>query len=440
MPVRLASLPRPCAAPKTKGMSVSREELYELVWAEPMTKVALRYRVSSNFLARVCDRLRVPKPGRGYWARLAAGEAVEKPPLPEVRPGDFIEWSRGGAWTQVSRAQVATTDRKRPRRRRGERPAMHELLVGARGHFESGRVDEDRSIFRRGAHYLVPSKRLLADIFVSRGALDGALELANELFLVLEDLGHEVTIPPHGDRYRRPDVDERADTKTVTYPGRAWRPVRPTVVLVNGVAMGITIFELSHEVEGRYVGNKWTPLANIPAPRGRKPLVNHGWTSTRELPSGRLCLRLSSSHAMVDWEKQWREKEPGELRATVARIAKEIIGAAPPLLKLIQAAEEQAAIEHAKWLERQREWERAEKERRRVQNIEDARKDLLRIIDDWRVKTGIEAFFQQVEMRANELGDAGDESIRERLRKARALIGPVDALTDLRRWRAPDER
>jgi len=36
---------------------VSREQLYAEVWAEPMTKVALKYNVSSSFMARVCRRL-----------------------------------------------------------------------------------------------------------------------------------------------------------------------------------------------------------------------------------------------------------------------------------------------------------------------------------------------------------------------------------------------
>jgi Zn-dependent peptidase ImmA (M78 family) len=45
---------------------VSREKLYEEVWSEPMTTVAKRYDVSSNFLARICERLHVPHPLRGY--------------------------------------------------------------------------------------------------------------------------------------------------------------------------------------------------------------------------------------------------------------------------------------------------------------------------------------------------------------------------------------
>lgn len=33
---------------------VSRDELYRLVWSEPMTRTAERFGVSGSYLARVC--------------------------------------------------------------------------------------------------------------------------------------------------------------------------------------------------------------------------------------------------------------------------------------------------------------------------------------------------------------------------------------------------
>ena len=75
---------------------VSREQLYEEVWAEPMTKVALKYGVSSSFMARVCSWLNVPRPERGYWAKLAVGKSTKQPPLPDAEPGDELEWNRYG--------------------------------------------------------------------------------------------------------------------------------------------------------------------------------------------------------------------------------------------------------------------------------------------------------------------------------------------------------
>ena len=45
---------------------ISRKALYEMVWSEPMLKVAARFGVSSSYMARVCTVLNVPRPERGY--------------------------------------------------------------------------------------------------------------------------------------------------------------------------------------------------------------------------------------------------------------------------------------------------------------------------------------------------------------------------------------
>ncbi len=61
-----------------------REKLYREVWSEPIQRVAKRYRLSDTGLAKICKRLLIPRPPRGYWAKKAAGVAV--PPVPEL-PG-----------------------------------------------------------------------------------------------------------------------------------------------------------------------------------------------------------------------------------------------------------------------------------------------------------------------------------------------------------------
>jgi hypothetical protein len=66
---------------------ISREDLYEQVWQMPMSKLAAHYGISDVALAKTCKRLNVPRPGRGYWARLAAGERLKRPPLPKAGRG-----------------------------------------------------------------------------------------------------------------------------------------------------------------------------------------------------------------------------------------------------------------------------------------------------------------------------------------------------------------
>jgi ankyrin repeat protein len=73
----------------------NRAELYEKVWSEPMRMLAQQYGVSDVYLARVCRLLRIPLPGRGYWAKKTAGRPTKKrpplPPLPSEREHQQIK-------------------------------------------------------------------------------------------------------------------------------------------------------------------------------------------------------------------------------------------------------------------------------------------------------------------------------------------------------------
>jgi len=63
-------------------LSLTREELYTLAWAKPMTQVARDFGISDRALAKICARRQVPVPPRGYWARKSAGRKVHQLPLP----------------------------------------------------------------------------------------------------------------------------------------------------------------------------------------------------------------------------------------------------------------------------------------------------------------------------------------------------------------------
>jgi hypothetical protein len=110
---------------------VSRDELYKQVWSQPMTELAKYYDVSSSYLTRVCSRLNVPRPERGYWAKLAVGKEVIKPSLPEPGPGSELEWVKDGA-PAVSKRPLPQPPRK-PRRKvsaNESRTQVHRLIRG----------------------------------------------------------------------------------------------------------------------------------------------------------------------------------------------------------------------------------------------------------------------------------------------------------------------
>jgi hypothetical protein len=63
----------------------ARAALYEQVWARPVREVAKAYGISDVRLGKVCRKLHVPVPPRGYWARVRSGYRARKPPLPKLR-------------------------------------------------------------------------------------------------------------------------------------------------------------------------------------------------------------------------------------------------------------------------------------------------------------------------------------------------------------------
>ena len=64
----------------------SRETLYKQVWEKPVSSVAKEYGVSDTAIAKVCRRLNIPLPPRGYWAKVHAGQTPKIPDLPEYIP------------------------------------------------------------------------------------------------------------------------------------------------------------------------------------------------------------------------------------------------------------------------------------------------------------------------------------------------------------------
>ena len=57
-----------------RPIALSRKELYQRVWSQPLSIVAKELGVSGNALAKICNRLMVPYPPRGHWLLLDRGD------------------------------------------------------------------------------------------------------------------------------------------------------------------------------------------------------------------------------------------------------------------------------------------------------------------------------------------------------------------------------
>ena len=71
----------------SERVKLSREELYDLVWSEPVTRIGAKFGVSDVAIAKICKKLNVPRPPRGYWAHKQHGHPTEIMKLPKASAG-----------------------------------------------------------------------------------------------------------------------------------------------------------------------------------------------------------------------------------------------------------------------------------------------------------------------------------------------------------------
>jgi len=102
---------------------LSRHELYNLVCLKPIRDLASEFGISDVGLAKICDRHRVPKPQRGHWAKIAAGDKVKQAIFVEVDDAKLDRVEIRGLHAKLPEEarqilETARAQRARSRRRR----------------------------------------------------------------------------------------------------------------------------------------------------------------------------------------------------------------------------------------------------------------------------------------------------------------------------------
>lgn len=93
---------------------LTRAELFERLWREPLSTVAADLGLSASGLAKICDRTEIPYPTRGHWAKARAGRAPSAPELPGAPQGvaETVRIAPGRSVTRRPRARLTSEDRR----------------------------------------------------------------------------------------------------------------------------------------------------------------------------------------------------------------------------------------------------------------------------------------------------------------------------------------
>jgi hypothetical protein len=212
--------------------TISRDDLYEIVWSEPMISACLKFGISDVGLAKACRRHRIPLPGRGYWAQRAAGYTRRRarlPALSEVDAQSLGEVRFDGARYGHTARSVDTSP-----------PTRAPISVPDELEHPLPLVRRSRAALRRGGvrdGVLQISEQPCLDIHVAKASLDRALRISNALLSACAELGYSVEVAEKAPyltfvtvREERVGVriEERIE-RTIKPPGISPRRMAPSV-------------------------------------------------------------------------------------------------------------------------------------------------------------------------------------------------------------------
>ncbi|MBU8922850.1 MAG: hypothetical protein KOO63_13620 [Bacteroidales bacterium] len=352
---------------------IKRDELYLQVWAKPMRNLAKEYGISDSGLAKICKKLEIPRPGRGYWARKAAGQDVEKEPLPTPGP-------RTPTQHRVSRWQdpfdhLAMGDEALSLLEREDDASMA-ISVPNELHNPHKWIRKSAGFLKRNSQSQAKlrNERACVDIIASRSALDRALRIVDTLFKALEERGLKVEItepvPYAPGKYGGPSSGS---------PSKTGVHILGTFIKF-GIVEGVNITKKEQEPVNYRSNYSYTPASKY----------NH------EL-NGKLALKIYTSL-------------PGQNRQTWGDGKRQRVEDClkPFVVALIQGAE-RSRLDRLERARQQREREEEQKRRQeeaRLQELERAKiADLNQRIDNWAHAAKIRDFIAEVEAASYAQGD-----------------------------------
>lgn len=185
---------------ESKPIRLSREDLYELTWSKPIASLAQDFGISDVALAKRCRRLGIPIPGRGYWARVDAGQAPYRPKLPKREE----QWHDQSALTvgpsQFTPVRATTATLTRAPSERSDANAVSARIAALTVEATPTILEALAAVKRTALHRKHPRRSELAfdrgersgpiiPMSVTERALERALLLADRLLRAATSLG-----------------------------------------------------------------------------------------------------------------------------------------------------------------------------------------------------------------------------------------------------------
>jgi hypothetical protein len=266
-------------------ITLTRKELYDLVWSEPMTKLADKFGLSDVGLKKKCCKHNIPVPPRGYWARKQAGQKPAVTPLPKGFPLD----------TELTlyRNPMHGVNSPRPKENRIRTKEIEKrIALSTQSKLPHPLIEQTRRILKSCApnkdSVLDTPNQICLDLQVSPYSLERALAVMNSIIKALEELGHAVLITDKG-----------------------------TSTVVSGVEIR---FSITEELKRRHIEPQEHSLEGYYR-------FGHSLFSENRVPTGNLCLTIHPP-SWTNSRQNWRDTETQKLEDSVTSFIKGLLSIA----------------------------------------------------------------------------------------------------------------
>ena len=273
---------------------LTRQELYDLVWATPMIDLAKQFNFSDNGLRKICKKYSIPVPKMGHWQKIRYGKPTSKTPLSPSKS------------TEVVAINIL------PRSKENLEPVLivkESIAVPETIEKFHPLVQQTQKLIKKGHQHngrlRAPGNEKALDICVSSEQLPRAYRILDTILKVLEQHGVRV------------GIERENEYRTFT------------CVEIDGEKVRFELDELTRMV-------KTEP-------------DKYGYTNTDYIPNGKLVLRINDY--LGGCQSKWSDGESKKLEDKLASFVNGLSLAAA----YIKKSKRERAERERKWAEDERE-------------------------------------------------------------------------------------
>jgi hypothetical protein len=178
-----------------KKITLTRQQLYDMVWAESLSAIVKKYQLSYSELRKILVEMVIPIPENGHWSKLKFGKRVEIKPLPEDYTGknevELLVKEIGNEIVSESEHNINSVneDGNNKLYKVPEKLTKPDnLIINTKEYYDAVRRHDWRSNNR------YPERNDVLDIDTTQSSFPRALRILNTLIKILKNRGHEIRI------------------------------------------------------------------------------------------------------------------------------------------------------------------------------------------------------------------------------------------------------